>query len=159
MKQLQRVAIIATLLLSSVAVFSQTPFSLLGKLGYQTDAERFGIEVGGRYEASPQVRIAPAVSFFFPKNHNLGFNVDANVQYVIPISGSGLDVYPLVGLNMANNHFSYKGFSSSSTDFGANFGAGLDYSLSSDDFLNFEFKYTLGGWDYATFMIGYGYRF
>lgn len=165
MKKIQKLLCVAVLLIFSNGAFAQTSnISLLGKLGYQTDFERFGIELGGRYEVAPQLRIAPAVSFLFPKNHTLGFNVDLNVQYAFSLPNTELDLYPLMGLNMSNNDFDpdvkvdgqkvgYKW-----TKWGYNLGFGADYYLTSSDFLNFEFKYTFGG-DFATVMLGYGYKF
>lgn len=131
-------------------------FSLNGKVGYQSEIKRFGIEVGGRYEIVQNLRLAPAVSFWFPKHELLGFNVDINALYKFPIAQSTLDIYPLAGINMSNNRANKH---VKSTDFGFNLGAGLDYYLTSSDYLNFEFKYTFGGGDFATIMVGYGYKF
>ena len=42
--------------------------SLLGNVGYQTNYERFGLGVQGRYVIAKNLRIAPDVTFFFPKD-------------------------------------------------------------------------------------------
>lgn len=177
MENLRKFIVVAVLLCLSVGASAQKgDISILGKLGYQSDFKRFGIEVGGRYGIIPNLRVAPAVSFWIPKNDCLGFNVDLNAQYTFAIPQTTIDVYPLAGLNMSNNSLDIKGFDGFEglegwdeikvegknykwTDWGFNLGFGADYYLTKDDYLNVEFKYTFGNHDFATIMVGYGYKF
>ncbi|MDR2951549.1 MAG: outer membrane beta-barrel protein [Dysgonomonas sp.] len=133
--------------------------ALMPKLGYQTEFKRFALGVEGRYFVTENVRIAPGVTFLFPKNSMTGFDADINVHYVFPIQ-EGLSVYPFLGGAMLNNHWSLDGGSRNTTDFGMNVGAGAQYDVMENGYVNIEFKYTfVDGPDPAYFMLGYGIRF
>jgi outer membrane protein X len=134
--------------------------AVMPKLGYQTEAKRFGLGVEGRYFLTNNIRLAPGVTFLFPKNKVTGLDVDVNVHYVFPIQG-GLAFYPFIGGAMLNNRFSpEEGDSASTTDFGLNIGAGAQYDITDSGYVNLEFKYTfIEGADPAYFMLGYGIRF
>lgn len=132
--------------------------SLMLKAGYQTDYDRFGIGLEGRYGLTDKIRLAPDVVFFFPNNHTTGLDINLNAHYVFDIQ-RGLSLYPLAGIAVVNNHWSNNGNSHGSTDLGFNLGAGAGYDLSARNYLNFEFKYTFQDSDCATFMFGYGVRF
>lgn len=136
--------------------------AIMPKLGYQTEAKRFGLGVEGRYFFTDNIRVAPGVTFLFPKNRVMGLDVDINVHYVFPIQ-SGLSVYPFIGGAMLNNRWSSNidnVDSVSNTDFGFNIGAGVQYDVTDNGYVNFEFKYTfVDGTDPAYFMLGYGIRF
>lgn len=133
--------------------------AIMPKLGYQTEFKRFALGVEGRYFFTDNIRVAPGLTFLFPKDHTTGLDVDINVHYVFPIQ-SGLAVYPLIGGAMINNRFSYSGESVSWTDFGFNIGGGIQYDVTSNGYANFEFKYTFKeNKDPAYFMLGYGIRF
>ncbi len=132
---------------------------IMPKLGYQTETERFFMGVEGRYSISDNIRLAPSLSFMFPKDHVTGLDVDVNVHYVFPIQ-AGLSLYPLVGGVMMNNRFSYEGFTAKDTTFGLNIGGGAQYDVTSNGYLNFEFKYSfIEGTDPAYFAVGYGVKF
>lgn len=141
------------------------------KLGYQSDYKRFGVGVEGRYEIVDNIRLAPDVVFFFPKDNTWGADINLNVQYTFTNVVDKLTLYPLAGLNISNNRTSLSGdmkkiakaagvkTSYGFTNFGFNLGGGLDYDLTADTYLNFEMKYTFADWDYGQFMFGYGIRF
>ncbi len=167
---MKKLLLLVALVAFSFSVNAQTGFtSALVKAGYQTDVKRFGVGVEGRYSIMENVRIAPDVTFFFPKDKTMGMDINLNAHYLFPLK-DGFTVYPLAGFAMINNHRSSQKIgeisgqtveipSSSSTDFGFNLGAGAEYSLSPKNFLNAEFKYTFNDWDFATIMLGYGFRF
>ena len=56
--------------------------SLMGSLGYQTNYERFGLQAQGRYVIANNLRIAPDLTFFFPKDKATGLDVNVNFHYV-----------------------------------------------------------------------------
>lgn len=145
----------------SLGAYAQTGSkAILPKIGYQTEFKRFLVGIEGRYFLNNNIRLAPDVAVLFPKDRVTGLDVNVNLHYVFPIEG-GLAFYPLVGGAMLNNRFNPKeGDSTSWTDFGLNLGAGLQYDITNDGYLNFEFKYTLKeDKDPAYFMLGYGIRF
>lgn len=157
MKKLFLAIVLAAL---SFGVHAQTGEKvIMPKLGYQTEAERFLLGLEGRYSLTENIRLAPGVSVLFPNDHVTGLDVDINVHYVFPIQG-GFALYPMVGGAMLNNRFSHSGSSNSWTDFGFNIGGGAQYDITSNGYLNFEFKYTfIEGKDPAYFTLGYGIRF
>lgn len=149
----------------SLGSYAQTGSkAIMPKLGYQTEYKRFGLGVEGRYFLTNNIRIAPGVTLLFPKDRVTGLDVDINVHYVYSVPGTnGLALYPFVGGAMLNNRWSSNvdGMKSiSNTDFGFNIGAGAQYDIINNGYLNFEFKYTFTeGDDPAYFMFGYGIRF
>ncbi|MDR0825289.1 MAG: porin family protein [Prevotella sp.] len=157
MKKVLLVLILAAL---SLGVNAQTGSKeVMPKIGYQTELERFGIGVEGRYFLTDNIRLAPGLTFLLPKNHITGFDVDVNVHYVFPLQ-NGLSVYPFIGGAMLNNRISYEGVSDKGTDFGFNIGAGVQYDITDNGYLNLEFKYTfVDGKDPAYIMLGYGIKF
>lgn len=132
--------------------------SALIHMGYQSHYERFGFGVEGRYEFIENFRIAPEVAFFIPNKHTTGLDVNLNLQYTLKNVLDGLTIYPLAGLNMNNNRFSYHGFTNRFTEFGFNLGAGAEYDLDMG-FLSFDMKATFANKTYGQFMLGYGLRF
>jgi len=157
MKKVILAIVLATL---SLGVHAQTGEKvIMPKLGYQTEAERFFMGVEGRYSFTENIRIAPSLSFMFPKDHVIGLDVDVNVHYVFPIQG-GFALYPLVGGVMMNNRYSHDGLTLKDTTFGLNIGGGAQYDVMNNGYLNFEFKYSfIEGTDPAYFTLGYGIRF
>ncbi|MFR9166381.1 MAG: outer membrane protein [Dysgonomonas sp.] len=160
---MKKVLLIGALILASIGAYSQKgEISVLGNLGYQTDYERFGIGVQGRYNIINHLRIAPDVTFFFPKDKVTGFDVNINFHYVFDLSTSGLSVYPLAGFGMQNNHAGKRDYmpkSINSTDFAFNLGGGISYNIGPKSYLNAEGKFMFGDNDCAVFMLGYGYKF
>lgn len=150
----------------SLGISAQTGSkAIMPKLGYQTEFKRLGLGVEGRYFLTNNIRLAPGVTVLFPKDRVTGLDVDVNVHYVFPIQG-GLAFYPFIGGAMLNNRMSKQTIgdvefdSQSTTDFGFNIGAGVQYDVTDNGYVNFEFKYTfVEGSDPAYFMLGYGIRF
>ncbi len=163
------------LLLALVAITSTATFAQIGKgeksvvanAGFQSDPMRFLIGAQGRYNIIDNVRIAPEVSFIFPKDKVMGLDINLNAHYVFDLSSSaeGLSLYPLAGFAMQNYRIAKQTFygveipSSSGTNFGFNLGAGGSYDLSSTNYLNAEMKYTFSDGDCFTFTVGYGFKF
>lgn len=156
--------------LASVGLFAQQgEMSALGNVGFQTDVKRFMIGAQGRYNITNDIRIAPDVMFFFPKDKLLGFDLNANVHYLLN-SGAQLEVYPLAGIAIQNNHQGertitkvgsevLKTQSTSFTKIGFNLGTGFTYGLAENRFANFEMKYVFGGQHCFVFALGYGVVF
>lgn len=158
---MKKIVLVFALVILSVGAYAQKgSTAIMPKIGYQTEFKRFLVGIEGRYSLDNNIRLAPDVSVLFPKDRVMGLDVNINVHYVVPLEG-GLSFYPLVGGAMLNNRFNPKeGDSTSWTDFGLNLGAGLQYDITNDGYLNFEFKYTLKeDKDPAYFMLGYGIRF
>jgi len=57
-------------------------FAVVGSIGYQTNFERFAIAAQGRYNLMRNIRIAPDIAFYFPKDKVTGLDVMLNAHYV-----------------------------------------------------------------------------
>ncbi|MFT4072170.1 MAG: porin family protein [Dysgonamonadaceae bacterium] len=128
------------------------------KLNYATEREQVGIGAQARLGITQNLRISPDAIIYFPKNHTTALDVNANLEYAIPLQ-SNASLYPLAGISMVNTRYSYKGISNSNTEFGFNLGAGFDYNFSSKNYVNIEYRYTFNDWDFSSFSIGYGFKF
>lgn len=167
---MKKILFIAIFIASAFSVSAQTgAASLMGSLGYQTEYERFALSAQGRYNVANAWRIAPDVSFFFPKDKVTGLDINVNVHYVFNLSADRLTFYPLAGFGMQNNFYGKQSVtvngntvetdSRSTTDLGINLGAGLTYNLTARSYLNIEGKFMFGDRDNAVFLLGYGWRF
>lgn len=146
--------------------------SLMGSVGYQSNYKRFGVGLQARYAMLNNVRIAPEVNFFFPKDKVTGLDVNVNFHYVFNFKadGQGFQVYPLVGVGMQTNFYgsrdvTYSGGqevhegSHTETDFAFAMGGGITLPLSSKCYLNAETKFMFGDKDNLVFMLGYRWKF
>ena len=144
-------------------------FAVVGSLGYQTNYERFSIAAQGRYNLMRNIRLAPDIAFYFPKDKVTGLDVMLNAHYVFYFPQDRFSVYPLAGIGMQNNFYGKQKVtvngvttetdSDTKTDFAFNLGGGISYQISQHGFLNAEVKFMFGDNDNAVFLIGYGYRF
>lgn len=149
---------------------SQGDMSILGQLGYQTNYDRFGLGAQFRYNLMRNIRIAPDITFFFPKDKVTGLDINLNAHYVFYFPQDRFSVYPLAGIGMQNNFFGKQKFtdvdgvrretdSDSKTKFAFNLGGGITYAISGNSYLNAEAKFMFADDDAAVIMLGYGYRF
>lgn len=161
-------------MLAALGVNAQTKKgegALMGSLGYQSNYERFGLQAQGRYVIADNLRIAPDLSFFFPKDKVTGLDVNLNFHYVFNFrkDGQGFSVYPLAGIGMQNNFYGKQEVeidgkttevdSSNSTKFAFNLGGGITLPLSEHSYLNAEAKFMFAKDDNVVIMLGYGYKF
>ncbi|MFR9165412.1 MAG: outer membrane protein [Dysgonomonas sp.] len=140
--------------------------SVLFDAGYQTNAKRFSIGAQYRYVLFNNFRFAPDVTFFFPKERTVGFDVNFNFHYVFTLESEQASLYPLMGFAMQNNRFMGKTVhgvkvldSRGWTDFAFNLGLGFGYDFSDNMFLNTEMKYMFGDNDCFAFNLGVGFKF
>lgn len=146
--------------------------SVMGSVGYQSNFERFGAGLQGRYGLTRHLRVAPDVTFFFPHDKVTGLDLNVNFHYVFNFKadGQGFAVYPLAGVGMQNNFYGKQtvltqGVStevgrSHSSKFAFNLGGGIALPVSRRGYLNAETRLQFaGGDDNLVFMLGYGYRF
>lgn len=171
---MKKILLFAAVLMAAVGLNAQTrkgEASVLGNLGYQSNYERFGLGVQGRYAIANNLRIAPDVTFFFPKDKVTGLDVNVNFHYVFNFSqsGQGFSVYPLAGFGMQNNFVGKRTMmvdgqevkvdGDSTTKFAFNLGGGITLPLTSRSYLNAEAKFMFAQDDNMVLMLGYGYRF
>ena len=145
----------------------QAKNSYVGSIGYQTEFQRFGIQLQGRYQLCSVARLAPDVTFFFPKNQVSGLDINLNLHYLIPVKK--LTLYPLVGIGLQTNFYGnssiinepdgLRTLNETGSHFALNLGGGLSYPLSENCYLNAETKFMIGNKHNLTFMIGVGHTF
>lgn len=167
---MKKILFLVAFLSTVAATYAQRDFSVLGNLGYQTNYERFALGAQGRFFLGGNFRLAPDVTFFFPKEKNTGLDVNLNLHYVFNLDAERFTFYPLAGFGMQNNFWGKRTEmgssgnpveldSDSKTNIAFNLGAGLTYNLSARSYLNVEGKFMFGDEDSAVFMVGYGWRF
>ncbi len=171
---MKKLVLFIAILLSVIGVNAQTrkgEGSILGSLGYQTNYDRFGLQAQGRYVIANNLRIAPDVTFFFPKDKVTGLDVNVNFHYVFNFSedGQGFSVYPLAGIGMQNNFYGKQTITvdgkevererDNTTKFAFNLGGGITLPISARSFLNAEARFMFADEDNVVIMLGYGYRF
>ena len=89
-----------------------------------------------QYGITDDFRLEADFNYWFPKNGGGVMDIDLNLEYLIPI-GEGLNVYPIVGGNMAFTH----GDGDSESIFGFQGGFGIEYFLSDNLKVNLDAKY------------------
>lgn len=171
---MKKLFLFLVIILAAVGMNAQTrkgEGSIMGSLGYQTNYDRFGLEAQGRYVIANNLRIAPDVTFFFPKDKVTGLDVNVNFHYVFNFSedGQGFSVYPLAGIGMQNNFYGKRTITvdgknveqkrDNTTKFAFNLGGGITLPLSDRSYLNAEAKFMFAHDDNVVIMLGYGYRF
>lgn len=167
MKKLLFTAVLLSLGWSMQAQTATAEYAFIASVGYQTEFKRIGFQAQGRYNLCPNLRIAPDMTFYFPKNQVTGLDVNVNFHYTIPIHK--LEFYPLAGIGLQTNFYANahitndEGKQAIMDGTGSNFvfiaGSGLSYPLSSRSFLNLENKFAIGSKHYFSVMVGYGYKF
>ena len=163
MKKLLLSVMVALAALGMNAQTKKGEGSLMGSLGYQTNYERFGLQAQGRYVIADNLRIAPDLTFFFPKDKVTGLDVNVSKD------GQGFSVYPLAGIGMQNNFYGKQKVEvdgvtteldrSNTTKFAFNLGGGITLPLSERSYLNAEAKFMFANDDNVVIMLGYGYKF
>ena len=171
---MKKLFLFIVIILSAIGMNAQTrkgEGSIMGRLGYQSNYDRFGLQAQGRYVIANNLRIAPDVTFFFPKDKVTGLDVNVNFHYVFNFSedGQGFSVYPLAGIGMQNNFYGKQTITvdgktveqerDNTTKFAFNLGGGITLPLSARSYLNAEAKFMFAHDDNLVIMLGYGYRF
>ena len=167
MKKFGWIVMLMAIFFAGSAQAQQTGNSYVGSIGYQTEFQRFGIQMQGRYQLCSVARLAPDVTFFFPKNQVAGLDINLNLHYLIPFQK--LTFYPLAGIGLQTNFYGnstivneqgvLRTLNETGSHFAFNLGGGLSYPLSENCFLNAETKFMIGYKHNLTFMIGVGHTF
>ena len=140
---MKKIMMIAAMMLLSVGAFAQGKFAVGANAGvalYGDDYNPFGVGAKLQYEFVESFRAEVAYNYWFAKEEagvKAGvMDIDLNLHYLIPVS-EGLNVYPIVGANLAFTH----GDGDSESIFGFQGGFGIEYYLSDNVKLNLDAKY------------------
>lgn len=131
--------------------------------GYGTEVKSLGGGVHFHYYHTNNLRFAPSFTYYLPRNGNSMWEVDADAQYVVPISWL-FSFYPIAGLNYSNWNFDASKVSGSGLydwtkhRMGLNLGLGIQYDFGYKTRISFEYKYQLiKDFSQSSFMAGIGF--
>lgn len=155
------------------SIFAQKDSKAIGvNLSYGTRTESVGLGVKGQYFFTDNLRGEASFDYFFSHDNVSMWDLNANAHYVFNISEK-FKIYPLLGFTMTSWATDYKIYSTNKegvqvikekTDhtvrFGANYGGGIEYALSSGVSATAEIKeQVLSSSSQAVFSIGLKARF
>lgn len=132
----------ALMLMGTAAMNAQNALSGNGvgiNVGYGGFNKNAGMGVHARIHLAGGFRVEPTFDYYFKKDYLSQWDVMANFHYVIPVAGK-IGVYPLVGVGVSGLKLSDEVGGSSDTGFSMNFGAGIEFPVSSDFSLGLEMK-------------------
>jgi hypothetical protein len=150
-----------------------------GALIYGSEIRSLGFNILGSFSIKDNIRVAPDLSYFIPHHNDyLGwrevtdmFEINLNGHYLFPVVQNQIDIYPLVGFNLAfltfrgepknpdligNPKYDYR---KNEIDPGLNIGVGGDYLI--NDKLNFllELRYAISNYSQFAVKAGVAYLF
>lgn len=175
---MRKVLFAMAMALVSISASAQKGETAFGaNLSYGTEIKNLGIGVKGQYGITDAIRAEAAFDYFLKKDGLSMWDVNLNVHYLIPIIEK-FKVYPLAGVVFTNWKTDFaidvddsEGYgiidddaddsgSTTTSKFGANLGAGLQYDLTDKLSLNVEGKYQLiSDFDQMVFSVGVAYKF
>jgi outer membrane protein X len=138
--------------------------------GFGDGYSNLGIGAKFQYNVIKPVRLEGSFTYFFKNDLLNMWDMSVNGHYLFPVANK-LTVYPLAGVSILNSRVdipgfdfgelgSYGGGSASNSEFGVNFGGGIDFKLTDRLILNAETKYKIGDtWDRLILSAGIAYRF
>lgn len=165
--------------LVSVCAFAQKGQKAVGlNLSYGTEISNLGIGAKGQYNFTDAIRGEVSFDYFLKKNNTSMWDINVNAHYLFPVA-KGLKVYPLAGITLTSwksswgvDDFAFDddekeymdeddwSGSISTSKFGANLGAGVQYDINDKWAVNFEVKYQLiSDFGQAVFGLGVAYKF
>lgn len=143
---MKKLMMIAAMMLMSIGAFAQggkTAVGVnLGWAGYGNGYNPLGVGAKVQYEFVESFRAEVAYNWWGLKDQLGVMDFDLNLQYLIPV-GQGLNVYPLVGANLAITHGdTMKELSDGQESiFGFQGGVGIEYYVTGNFKLNADVKY------------------
>ena len=165
MKMLKKVLFVAAALLAFGGVQAQQKGDNTVGAGLVIgtgDLDNMGIGIKYQYNITTPIRIEPAFTYFFKKDHVSAWDVMANVQYILPVAAE-FNLYPLAGIGVQGTKMKYDAagisHSDSDTSFQFNIGCGAEYWFDYHWAGFFEFKYKFADADFANFVFGVAYKF
>ena len=164
----------------SISASAQQGTTALGlNLSYGTDHKAIGIGAKGQYGLTDALRAEASFDYFLKKEGLSMWDINVNLHYLFSVTEQ-FKVYPLAGVTFTNWSGSssgndnnnggwaktrtyndeYGGGSSSTSKFGFNIGAGLQYDLTDKLSINLEGKYQIiSDFDQPIFSVGLAYKF
>ncbi len=128
--------------------------------GYSDSYNNAGIGAKFQYYFTDYLRVEPAFTYYFKKDHLSVWDLMANVHYVFPVANNRLNLYPLAGVGILGAKVNTRNISDSTTKFAANLGGGVEYKFAPHFALGVEMKYQMvSDYGHWIFQAGLTYRF
>ncbi len=128
-------------------------------LGTGSGFTNFGIGAEFQWNITDAIRLEPSVNYFLESDFVSMWDINVDAQYVFDVANK-LEVYPFVGLTVLGAKADVWGYSASSTNFGANIGAGTQYWFTDKIAASLEVKYQLvSDFDRVVLSLGAAYKF
>lgn len=130
------------------------------QFSYASKNSMIGLGVNYQIEVVRNLRVQPEFIYFFENKHISDYNVNLNLQYLIPTS-SYVKIYPMAGFSYVNFTTHNKELPNGHTDkFGANVGLGFEYMINP----NFRFYteqrfHIIKDWNEGVTALGLRYAF
>ena len=176
---MKKILILLVLVVSTQIVQSQTASEITigGGLAYGDTINSIGVNATGQYFINEQIAIAPAFTFYFPKNVNSTFhgydynetwmeiNVDGNYYPDLDLIQGKLHPYGLAGVNYAFIGYPYYTYDYITNEYnyhngktgkiGLNVGAGTSFDIDKNFTPFAQIKYTvINSYGQAQLLVG-----
>jgi opacity protein-like surface antigen len=153
---MKKLFFVICMMLMSVSTFAQQGKMTVGIHGdYMIDSPKnFGIGANIGYELIDNLRGVAEFNYFFKKDYVSFWNVQVNAEYLFKV-GSGFTLYPLAGIDLLGQSVDLGNTTASDSKLGLNLGAGIEYQVTENLGLNFEFNYKThyNGWSMLKFGV------
>ena len=137
----------------SASSFAQGPATIGIHGTYLTDSpNNVGIGANLGYEFVKNVRGVAEFNYMLKKDYVSYWNLEANAEYLFRLANGKFTIYPLAGLDVLGIKVEDGG---SDSELGLNLGAGLEYAVTSNLSLKFEYNYktSYDGWSLLKFGV------
>ena len=119
-----------------------------------------GIQPKVQFYITPRFRSEASFGYYFKRKNRIDWDVNFNFHYTFPIKDTGLWIYPLVGVQFLHRHYTIEGIDDDHGRVGLNIGAGVQYDIEENLYVNAEVKYTYtNDYDRGNVCVGIAYRF
>lgn len=130
------------------------------QFSYASKNSMIGLGFNYQIEVVRNLRVQPEFIYYFENKDISDYNVNLNLQYLIPTSSS-VRIYPMAGFSYVNFTVRHKALPDTHSDkFGANIGLGFEYMINR----NFRFYteqrfHILKKWNESVTALGLRYAF
>jgi len=150
--------IVAIMFAGLSSAMAQTEKGEMGaglNLLFGTEVKNLGVSGKYRYCLSDEFRAEASLDYYFKHKHQTMLDANVNFEYLLPIEGTQLTTYPILGLGFGSKHYCHpvnenKGIA------GINAGWGAEYAITDKAALTLEAKYQFFNQHCTQLVIGVG---
>ena len=124
------------------------------------DKLHLGVQPKIQFYATSQFRLETSFGYYFKAKERIDWELNLNAHYLVPMKDTGLWIYPILGVQFLHRHYTIEIDDANQARVGLNVGAGLQYDVEDNIYVNAEVKYTYtNDYDRGNVLVGIGYRF